>query len=169
MKAFVISKFLSPGSVISFNKEMRMSINCVVLYFVRRGMDKVAKLTVPREYEDGGLRMSHLEHLIKSQRIVCLKRYLGGTESTWKVCLSHYLKNVRAMFSLHSNFNRPNYHAINKFLLKNGLTLTWLEFNSHALVSTCDILNEIRSWFVTTSTLINKHCVLNKKQKKIDT
>ena len=46
MKTFVISKFMSPGSVISFNKEMRMSINSVVLYFVRRGMDNVAKLTV---------------------------------------------------------------------------------------------------------------------------
>ena len=52
----MISKFMCPGSVISFNKEMRLSINSVVLYFVRRGMDKVAKLTVPREYEDGGLR-----------------------------------------------------------------------------------------------------------------
>ena len=41
-----------PGSVISFNKEMRMSINSVVLYFVRRGMDKVAKLTVSRETVD---------------------------------------------------------------------------------------------------------------------
>ena len=108
-------------------------------------MDKIAKLTVSREYKGGGLKMSHPEYLIKSQRIVCLKRYLGGTESNWKVSLSHYLKNVRAIFSLHFNFNRPNYHAINKFLLKNGLTLTWLEFISHALVSTCDILNETRS------------------------
>ena len=99
-----------------------MSINSVVLYFVRRGMDKIAKLTVSREYEDGGSKMSCLEYLVKSQRIMCLKRYLGGIESTWKVSLSHYLKNVRAMFSLHSNFNRPNYHASNKVLLKNGLT-----------------------------------------------
>ena len=49
MKTFVIPKFMFPGSVISFNKEMRMSINSVVLYFVRRGMDKIAKLTVSRE------------------------------------------------------------------------------------------------------------------------
>ena len=61
-----------PGSVISSNKEMRMSINSVVLYFVRRGMDKIAKLTVSREYEDGGLKMSHPEYLIKSQGLCVL-------------------------------------------------------------------------------------------------
>ena len=89
--------------------------------------------------------MSHPEYLIRSQRIVCLKGDLSGTESTWKVFLSRYLKNVRAMFSLHSNFNRPDYHASNKVLLKNGLTLAWSELNSHAPVTTRDILNEIRS------------------------
>ena len=125
-----------PGSLVFFNNEMRMSINSVVLHFVRRGMEKIVKLNASSEYEDGGLKMSHPECLIKSERIVCLKGYLGGTESTWKVFLSHYLENVRAMFSPHSNFNRPNYHASNKFLLKNGLTLTWLEFNSHAPVPT---------------------------------
>ena len=81
MKSFVIPKFMFPGSVISFNEEMRMSINSVILYFVRRGMDKIAKLTVSREYEDGGLKMFHPEYLIKSQRIVCL----NGTWGVLKV------------------------------------------------------------------------------------
>ena len=66
------------------------------------------KLTASSEYEGGGLKMFYPEYLIMSQRIVCLKGYLGGTESTWTVFLSHYLKSVRAIFSPHSNFNRPN-------------------------------------------------------------
>ena len=40
MKTFVIPKFMFPDSLISFNKEMKMGINSVVLYFVRRGMEK---------------------------------------------------------------------------------------------------------------------------------
>ena len=54
-----------------------MSINSVILYFIRSGMGKVKRLTLICEYEDGSLKMPHPESLIKSQRIVCLQRYLG--------------------------------------------------------------------------------------------
>ena len=57
MKTFVIPKFMFPGSLISLNNEMRMSINSAVLYFVRRGMEKIVKLTASSEYEDGGLKL----------------------------------------------------------------------------------------------------------------
>ena len=49
-----------------------MSINSVILYFIRSGTGKVKRLTLICEYEDGSLKMPHPESLIKSQRIVCL-------------------------------------------------------------------------------------------------
>ena len=49
-----------------------MSINSVILYFIRSGMGKIKRLTLIRECKDGGLKMPHPESLMKSQRIVCL-------------------------------------------------------------------------------------------------
>ena len=41
MKTFAIPKFMFHGFLISLNKEMSMNINYLILYFVRRGMDKI--------------------------------------------------------------------------------------------------------------------------------
>ena len=49
-----------------------MSMNSVILYFVRSGMGKIKRLTLLSKYEDGSLKMPHPESLIKSQRNVCL-------------------------------------------------------------------------------------------------
>ena len=57
-----------------------MSINSVILYFTMSGMGKIKRLTLISECEDGSLKMPHPESLMKSQRIVCLERYLGVTE-----------------------------------------------------------------------------------------
>ena len=60
-------------SLISADKDITMSINSVILYFIGSGMGKVKGLTLISEYEDGSLKMpQYPESLIKSQRIVCL-------------------------------------------------------------------------------------------------
>ena len=56
----------------SIDKDITMSINSVILDFVRSGMGKLKSLTLLSKYEDGSLKMPHPESLIKSQRIVCL-------------------------------------------------------------------------------------------------
>ena len=52
-------------------------------------MGKIKRSTLISECEDGSLKMPHPKSLMKSQRIVCLKRYLGVAEIPWKVFLSH--------------------------------------------------------------------------------
>ena len=43
--------------------------------------DKIKRLALISEYEDGGLKMLHPEYLIKIQRIVSLERYLDDNVS----------------------------------------------------------------------------------------
>ena len=57
-----------------------MSINSVILYFIRSGMGKIKRLTFISECEEGSLNMPHPESLMNSQKILCLERYLGVTE-----------------------------------------------------------------------------------------
>ena len=44
-----------------------------------------------------------VESLIKAQRIMCLKKYLDGNKSTWKLFLDHYLRNYGGSFLLKCN------------------------------------------------------------------
>ena len=47
--------------------------------------------------------MPHLESTIKTQRMICLKKFTENYQSPWKLILSHHLKNHRDKFLLHCN------------------------------------------------------------------
>ena len=74
-------KFMYRASFISFDKDIIKSINSVIFNFVWRGKDKIKRLALISEYDDGGLKMPHPESLIKTQRIVFLARYLDDNSS----------------------------------------------------------------------------------------
>ena len=57
------------------------------------------------DYSDGGLKMPHLESTIKTQRIMCLKKFIENYHSLWKLILSNHLKNYRDKFLLHCNYD----------------------------------------------------------------
>ena len=101
MPKFIMNR----ASLIACDKDIIKSINSVLFNFVWRGKDKIKRLALISEYEDGDLKMPHPESLIKTQRITCLKRYLDDNSSRWKVFLSHYLKNVGSSFLFQFNFN----------------------------------------------------------------
>ena len=98
-------KFMSRPSLISFDKDIIKNINSVIFNFVCRSKDKIKRLALTSEYQDGALKMPRPESLIKTQGIVCLKRYLDDNVSPREVFLSHYLKNVGTSFLLQCNFN----------------------------------------------------------------
>ena len=49
--------------------------------------------------------MHHVESTIKTQRIMCLKKFIENYYSPWKLILSHHLKNYRDKFLLHCNYD----------------------------------------------------------------
>ena len=44
--------------------------------------------------ENGGLRAPHLELIMRTQRIMYCKKIAEAQQSSWKIILSHYLKQV---------------------------------------------------------------------------
>ena len=73
------------ASLISFDKEIIKSINSVIFNFVWKGKDKIKRLALISEYEDGGLKMPHTESLIATQSV---KRYFDDSARPWEVFLS---------------------------------------------------------------------------------
>ena len=165
VKTFAMPKFMYRASFISFDKDIIKSINSVIFNFVWRGKDKVKRLALISEYEDGGLKMPHPESLIKTQRIVCLARYLDDNSSPWKVFLSHYLKNVGTSFLLQCNFNPSRLPCKLPSFYKECLEVL-SDFNgNHDIIATKqDVLN-VTIWN-NQNLLINKKSIYNKRIKE---
>jgi len=73
--------------------------------FLWNGKDKIKRLALISEYKDGGLKMPHVESAIKTQRIICLKKYTENYYSPWKLILSRILKDHGDKLLLHCNYN----------------------------------------------------------------
>ena len=65
--------------------------------------DKIKRKTLISDYKNGGLRMPHIVTLIKTQRIMCMKKYFDSYNSTWKVFLDNYLSEFGGSFLLKCN------------------------------------------------------------------
>jgi len=61
-----------------------------VTKFIWKGKDKVKRLSLICDLDKGGLKAPLLESIIKSQRIMCCKKFAKNQQSNWKIILSHY-------------------------------------------------------------------------------
>ena len=82
-KTFAIPKFMFHASLISLTKEIVKQVNWVFYNFIwDSGKDKIKPLSLISDYENGRLRMPLIEAFIKTQRIMCMKKYLDSYNST---------------------------------------------------------------------------------------
>ena len=93
-------------TLISCNKESLKKFNTLLYSFVWRGKDKVKRSALINPIEKGGLNIPDIDSMIKTQRIMCIKRYLAPFSAGWKLFLDFYLKNVGGKFLFHcQNFD----------------------------------------------------------------
>jgi len=82
------------ASLICVQKDTVMEVNRLLFQFICKGKDKVKRLSLVSDIDKGGLKAPHVELIIKSQRIMCCKKFADDQQSNWKIIFSHYLKNV---------------------------------------------------------------------------
>ena len=105
IKTFAMPKLLFRASLLTFDKEFIKKLNTVLFNFLWKGKDKIKRLALISDYSDGGLKMPRLESTIKTQRIMCLKKFIENYHSPWKLILSNHLKNYGDKFLLHCNYD----------------------------------------------------------------
>ena len=93
------------ASIIPLNKDILKQANSIIYKFVRKNKDKIKRLALISDYEYGGLRMPHIESMIDTQRILCLKKYVDKYPSPWKHFLTYILKSQGGKFIMHCNFS----------------------------------------------------------------
>ena len=76
------------------NKDFIREINRILYHFVWKGKDKVKRISLINDINEGGLKMPHIESMIDTQRITCIQKYLDDSLRSWKFILNYFLKSV---------------------------------------------------------------------------
>ena len=142
IKTFVIPKFMFRASLICLTKDIIKQANSILYNFIWRGKDKIKRLALISDYDNGGLRMPHIQTLIDTRRIMCLKKYSENYNSPWKQVLSFFLKDYGGKFILHCNLNiadLPN--TLPKFYVE--CFTVWANFSSKLIMTKEHVLREV--------------------------
>ena len=142
IKSFAIPKILYRLSLVSANKTFIKEINQVLFNFVWKGKDKVKRLALINSVENGGLNMPHIESLIDTQRIVCIKKYMDDSPCSWKIILDHYLHRVGGSLLFHCNFEYTKLPLDLPDYYRECLT-TWTKLTASTVSSLDEIVNQI--------------------------
>ena len=143
IKTFAIPKFMFRASQIPLTKEIIKEINSVLFKFVWKSRkDKIKRKTLISDYKNGGLRMPHLETLIKTQRIMCMKKYFDSYNSTWKVFLENYLSEFGGSFLLKYNYDIKFLPKTLPRFYKECLN-EWASYKETHIHTPSNVLNEI--------------------------
>ena len=126
IKSFLIPKFVYVCSVLPTPKELVKELNKLLFKFLWKGTDKVTRVSVINEYEEGGLKMIDLDCMIKSLRLAWLKRIFGDNSGTWKTYLEHLLEPMGGFFFLNCNYDIEDYKISSQFYCE--LLSWWSEF-----------------------------------------
>ena len=105
IKLFVIPVFMCRAGLVCSRKEIVKEVNKIIFNFIWKGKDEVKRSALISDVENGGLRAPHLESIIKAQRIMCCKKFANFQQSSWKIILSHYLRQVGGRLLLSCNFS----------------------------------------------------------------
>ena len=62
--------------MLTFDKGFLKKLNTALFNFLWKGKDKIKRLALVSDYSDDGLKMPKLESTIKTQRIMCLKKFI---------------------------------------------------------------------------------------------
>ena len=105
VKSFVVPIFIYRAGLVCMHKDIIMETNKILFNFIWKGKNKVKRSTLISDVENGGLRVPHLQSAIKTQRILCCKKFVNSQQSRWKTILLHYLKAVGGKLVLGCGFD----------------------------------------------------------------
>ena len=126
IKSLLIPKLVFISSVLSPPSKIIKQVNSMIFSFLWNVKDKVTRLSSISSYEDGGIKMTDIESLVKTVRLALPKRIFSDNESTWKFYLSHLLPDVGGLLLFKCNYAMNDLSV--KSVFYRELLECWLEF-----------------------------------------
>ena len=114
IKLLLIPKLVFISSVLSPPSKIIKQVNSMIFSFLWNGKDKVTRLSSINSHEDGGIKMTDIESLVKAVR-------LAGY-------LFHLLRNVGGLLLFKCNYAMND--LLNNSVFYRELLECWLEFRN---------------------------------------
>ena len=130
------------ASVIPISKELIKNADSIFYSFIWNGKDKVKINVLSTSIENGGLNMLDIDSMIRTKRVICIKKYLEDYRSPWKFFLEERLSSVGGSFALHCNFNTSKLLVTLPPFYKKCFD-AWSDLNTKAPTSLQEVVNEI--------------------------
>ena len=154
IKTFGLSQLLYVSSILYVPDWVISEAENIMYNFLWNGKQhKVKKRVIIQDVKDGGLNMSDLLSVVKTQRIKWIKRYLNATKTSWKNTMSSICNINKVEYFLDSNYDLLC-HGINSEFY-NDVFRVWKEIKYTSVQSSTDILNQ-NIWY-------NHNIKINKK------
>ena len=154
IKTFATPKFMFRASVLPISKDLIKEADSLFYYFIWNGKDKVKRNVMISEVEKGGLNMLDIDSMVRTRRVICIKKYLEVKKIPWKGFLNEILVPVGGKLILHCNFDTSKLRIYLPSFYKQCLD-AWSEANAKSPSSLHEIANEV-IWN-------NKSLCINKK------
>ena len=84
IKTFAIPKLMYRASVLPISKDLIKEADSLFYYFIWNGKDKVKRNVMTSEDEKGGLNMLDIDYMVRTRRVICIKKHLEDYKSPWK-------------------------------------------------------------------------------------
>ena len=106
IKALALSKFSLLASLMCVPKDIISKVNSAIYHFIWNGKtDKVKRILLEQDFENGGLRMLDFGTMIKGAKIKWITRYLSGERADWKLTFEIFCGKENLNIFLRSNFD----------------------------------------------------------------
>ena len=86
IKSFVVSVYMYRAGSVCIHKDIVQKANKIMFNFIWKGKDKVKRSAL--------IKAPNLESVIRTQRIMCCKKFADSQQSSWKIILQHYVRQV---------------------------------------------------------------------------
>ena len=136
IKSLVLPKLVYISSLLPTPQAIIKEVNQLIFNFLRKGRDKVTRLSTINTYEEGGLKMTDLGSMIKALRLTWLKRVFSSNKGTWKSYLRYILKDYGGFLLFSCNYNIKDLSISSQFYKE--LIQWWSEFR--------DMFAEEKDW-----------------------
>ena len=145
IKTFIIGSFNHIFSSIPCSKSWVDQLNKILFSFLwDEKPHKISKKQITNDYVKVGLKMTHLNNFIISQKIVWIKRLFTCSEDPWAKLVSNMINKDR-LFQMGTLWSKHLAQITTNLFWKDTL-LAWSIFQNEMLISESDILN-IPLWY----------------------
>ena len=105
IKSLVLPKLVYISSLLPTPQTIIKEVIQLIFDFLWKGKDKVTRLSTINAYEEGGLKMTDLDSMIKAPRLRWLKRVFSSNKGVWKTYLRYILKDYGGFLLFCCNYN----------------------------------------------------------------